>query len=544
MRQHGDLDFGRAAYDRRCWLDAYKSLTIAAEQSTLDAQDLWRLGVSAYMIGREEDWVAALERRYRAQRDSDEGVAAARSAFWIGFYLASRGAAGRAAGWLGRAQRLLDGKAPCAEEGYLLLAAAYEQMFSGAYEAAYASASDAVAIGERFGEADLVAYARHLQGRTLVRQARVGDGLALLDEVMVSVLADELSPLVTGVLYCSVIEACQEVYEPARAGEWTEALARWCETQPSMVANAGQCLVHRAEIARLHGHWDGALEQAQRAAERFALGVDQRACAAAFYQQAEVRRLRGDTAAAEEAYRSVSRLGAEPQPGLGLLRLAQGQAEFAASGVGRALSVTTQPLHRAPLLTAQVEIMLARGENEHARQSATELDEIADRYVCTVLQAMAAQARGALDLADNRPEDSLRSLRRAGTLWRQVEAPYETARVRVLAGSGCRMLGDTDGACWEWEAARTAFTELGAAPDLAHLDTLVRGEPAAAGCGLSPRELEVLRLLATGYTNKAIAGELVLSTKTVDRHVSNIFTKCGVSSRSAATAYAYQQGLV
>jgi DNA-binding NarL/FixJ family response regulator len=365
-----------------------------------------------------------------------------------------------------------------------------------------------------------------------------------LDEAMVSVSTGELSPIASGIVYCGVILGCQAAYELRRALEWTAALSQWCEEQPDMVAFTGRCLVHRTEIMALRGAWDEALDEARRAGGRCLRGKNQRAAGEASYLQAEVHRLRGDFAAAEDAYREASQRGREPQPGLALLRLAQGQAGAAAASIRRVLAETTERPARAGLLPAAVEIMLAAGEADGAGAACEELEGIAADYESGMLDAVAAQARGALLLAEGEAERGLVALRRAAQIWQELDAPYEAARARALVARGCRALGDEDAATMELAAARLAFTRLGAAPALAEIDAL--GEPAAPSDahGLTARELEVLRLVAAGWTNKAIAADLVLSERTVERHVSNIFAKLGLSSRSAATAFAYEHELV
>jgi DNA-binding NarL/FixJ family response regulator len=313
-----------------------------------------------------------------------------------------------------------------------------------------------------------------------------------------------------------------------------------------MVAHTGVCLVHRAEIMQLQGAWDAALEEARRAGERFAEGVlNERVCGKAYYRQGEVHRLRGARKAAEALYREASRRGYEPQPGLALLRLAEGKRDAASSAISRVLDEASQPRARAALLPAYVEIMLAGGEVDKARSACHELETISGAHRSDMLRAMSAQARGALALAEgDDPQTALVALREAWQAWQELEAPYEAARVRVLIGLGCRAAGDEDTAAWELDAARGVFDGLGAVPDVAQVDSLTASPQAAAAHGLTQRELQVLRLVARGETNRSIAAELVLSDRTIDRHVSNIFTKLRVSSRAAATAWAYEHDLV
>jgi DNA-binding CsgD family transcriptional regulator len=540
-----ELGRGRESYARRAWMDAYRSLSRADQASPLGAEDLELLATSAFMLGRDDDCLSSLERAHHAYLDAGEAMRAVRCAFWLVINLALGGEMSRATGWLGRAQRLVERDGgDCVERGYLLVPIMLRHEAAGDWEAAYAAAADAAEIGERFGDADLLALAIHEQGCALIQQERVEEGLGLLDEAMVAVIAGELSPIITGIVYCSVIMGCQEVYALRRAQEWTVALTRWCEEQPEMVAFSGRCLVHRAEIMELHGAWQEALEEARRAHQRCLQGKNHSAAAQAFYRQAEVHRLQGRFSAAEEAYRDASRCGCEPQPGLALLRLAQGNDDAAAAAIRRAVGETTEPLKRARLLPAYVEIMLAVGDVQEAHNACRELEEISARYESGMLGAMSAHAEGAVDLAQGDTRAALLALRHAWQMWQELEVPYEAARVRVLLGLACRTLGDDDTAALELEAARDVFARLGAAPDLARADSLTRRAASVDARGLTPRELQVLRLLAAGRTNKAIAAELVLSERTVDRHVSNIFTKLGVSSRTAATAYAYKQQLV
>ena len=544
-REAGLIERGRESYANQAWTVAYEFLSRADAASSLEVDDVELLATTAYMLGRDDEWMRLLERAHHRHLEGGEPLRAARCAGWIGMNLAIRGETGPSAGWLGRAQRLLDREAgECVEHGYILLPLAFEHVVLGDYEAAAAAAADAAAIGERFRDADLFALAVQGQGEILIKQGRVKEGLGLLDEAMVAVTAGELSPIPTGLVYCSVIAACQEVYELRRAREWTAALTTWCEQQSGLLAFTGRCLVHRAEILQLHGAWREALDEARQAQVRLTQVTNQRAAADASYRQGELQRLLGELNPAEVSYRQASRAGREPQPGLALLRLAQGSVNDAAAAIRRALGETAEPLERASLLPAFVEIMLAVGDIEQARSGCEELEQISASYESRMLAALAAHARGAVELADGDARAALVSLRRAGQVWQELEAPYEAARARVLVGLACRALDDRDAVTLELEAARAVFDQLGAAPDLARVDSLTPRAAPGEAQGLTLRELQVLRLVAAGETNKRIAAELVLSDRTIDRHVSNIFTKLGVSSRAAATAYAYEHQLV
>ena len=540
------LERGRRSSAAQAWPDAFEALASADRAQRLGAPDLQRLATAAYMLGRDDDYVGALERAHRAARDAGEPPRAVRCAFWLGHHFLFRGATARAAGWFARAQRLLDRAGQdCVERGYLLIPVWLERMDRGDYRAGYDTAVEAAGIGERFGDADLVWLARDDQARALLQQGRVAEGLRLVDEALVVASTGDLSPIVTGIVYCNTIAFCRDAYEVRHAREWTDALAGWCERQPGMVAHNGLCLVHRAELLLLGGTWGAALEEARRSAERFTRGLlNELACGRAWYCQGEAHRLRGEFAAAEAAYRAASRCGHEPQPGLALLRLAQGNTAAAAAAIRRVVGETTEPLGRVGLLPAYVEIMLAAGTPDRARAACRELDQLAAHQGNEVLAALAAEARGAVALPEGRAAEALPALRRALAVWQALAAPYAAARVRVLLGRACRALGDDDTAALELDAARARFAQLGAAPDRARVDALRAGTTAAGAHRLTARELAVLRLVAAGKSNREIAAALVISEHTVARHVQNIFAKLAVSSRTAAAAFAFAHGLL
>ena len=536
------LQRGRQSFERRAWLDAYQALRVADQEEPLAVDDLDRLATSAYLVGRELEFVQYLERLHRIHLDAGAPQRAARYAFWLGLTLLFRGQAAQSNAWIARGRRLIDG-IDCVEAGFLLLPLVEQQLHEGDVQAAHATATEAAAVGSRFGDADLIAIARHLQGRALIAAGSVVDGLALLDESMLSVVAGELSLLLTGLMYCSVIAACRQVYALGRAREWTFALSSWCEQQSQELTFTGTCLVHRAEIMQFHGAWPDALAEARSACER-SDRASLRPPAAALYQQAEIHRLRGEFDRAEEAYRAASHSGFDPQPGLALLRLCQGRTDAAAAAIGRLFGATTDPRRRARLLPARIEIALAIGEVAEAREAWHELDGLAQSFDSDVLRATTLQAGGAIELSDGSARTALVQLRQAFEEWGRLDVPYECARVRLLIGLACHSLGDSETAALEFSAARSVFEQLEAKPDLERMDRLKSRALASEKRQLTRRECEVLRLIAAGHTNRAIAATLSVSERTVDRHVSNILVKLGVPSRAAATAYAYSHNLL
>ena len=528
------------------WSEIYARLAAADRESPLGPDDLVRLAGASFLIGREAESARFWARAYHGFHDRAEPAAAARSAFWLAYGLLDKGDLAQASGWLARARRLLDECGQdCVERGYLLLPDALRAISEGEYEPAADRFRLAATAGQRFGDADLIALARHGEGRALLRLGRTAEGLELLDEAMVAVTAGEVSPVVAGDVYCGVISGCQEVFDWRRAREWTAALARWCDDQPDLVPYRGQCLLRRAEVLQLHGDWAAALDEARRACERLADPAGQAGLGAALYQLAELHRLRGELAEAEEAYRQASLHGRRPQPGLALLRLAQGEVAAALAAIAGALNESAERRTRSRLLPAQVEIALAAHDNALARTAADELAAIATEIGASYLRAASWQATGRVRLGEGDARRALADLREAEAAWRELEVPYEAARTRVAIAIACRALGDECAAGLELEAARSAFGKLEAAQDLAQVERL--GErsavPAGAG-GLTPRELQVVRLVAAGATNRAIAARLRISEKTVARHLSNIFVKLEVPSRAAATAYAYEHRLV
>jgi ATP/maltotriose-dependent transcriptional regulator MalT len=361
---------------------------------------------------------------------------------------------------------------------------------------------------------------------------------------MIAVTADEVSALNAGGVYCSVIDACGEIFDLRRAQEWTQALERWCASQPDLVPYRGQCLVRRAELLQLRGQWAEALRQAQAAREFLSRPTPKPSAAAADYRVGEIHRLLGNFAEAEVAYRQASQWRSCTGPGLALLRLAQGQIDAANTAIRRLAAEDRDTGVRATILDAYVEIALVANDVTSARAASNELTEIAAQHEIPFLRALSYRAKGAVLLAEGDATRALADLRESWNLWCDLHAPYEAARVRTLIALACNELGDEENARLEFSGARQTFEELGATVDLSKLDVLLRGSSGNVVSPLTERELQVLKLIASGLTNRAIAKKLYISEKTVARHVSNIFTKLNLYSRTAAAAYAYDHNLV
>ena len=537
------LELGRAHYAARSWQAAVDQLTQADDDGGLSGPDLERLAVATALTGRAPTAVEILTRAHKRFLDDGDVISAARCAGWIGMHLMLLGERATSGGWFARAQRLVqEAPTPCSVEGLLLIPAGLGAMYGGDPGNAAAMFGRAEQIGEEFHDPDVTGLSRLGLGHAQIMLGRSDEGLRLLDEAMVAVTAGEISPIPSGIIYCGVIDACHLAFDVHRAQEWTTALDRWCQAQPDLVPFSGQCRARRAELYVMHGAWSEALEAARIAQERLRLG-DRDALFGAHYQQGEVERLRGDLDAAEQSYRRANESGYDPQPGLALLRLARGNARSAQSLIRRAAG-DADPATRRRRLPAQVEIELAAGDVAAARACAEELTAVSRSSPMPIVRAVACQADGTVLLAEGDPADALRQLRRAWALWMDLDAPYEAARCRIASGRACHALGDDDSAAMEFEAARAVLLELGAGPELAALEAMSADRSAPVGSGLTPREVDIVRHVSTGMTNRQIAHQLFVSEKTVARHLSNIFTKLGLASRAAVTAYAYEHGLV
>ena len=536
------LAAGRDAFARHAWTQAYAELSAADRASPLDLEDVERLAVSAYLIGRDQ---ASADLWARAHSDSvrqHDLPRAARCTFWLVADLLTKGQVARANGWLARAQRLLDDEAcECAERGLLLVLVARRHIKEGNVAAASGRAEEAIALARQFPDPALQVFSRLIQAQLCVRRGEGARAATLFDEIMVAVTVGDVPPLAVGTVYCAVIDSCNAVFDLGRAREWTSALSGWCSDQPDLVPFRGQCLVHRAELLRLEGAWSQAMEEAERACNWLSESTGK---GPALYQVAEIHRLRGDFAKADAAYQQASQFGYAPEPGLALLRMAQGRQHAAEAAIRRGLRETHSRAKRAEMLAACVELMIAVPDLPAARAAEEELRSMDAACSAPFLRSLSAHATGGVLLADGDPRAALTPLREAWMGWQELEAPWQAARVRVLLGLACRALGDEDGAALEFDAAGKIFDRLGAAPDAERVTSL-SGSSAGAGSGvLTSRERQIISLLATGMTNRAIAQGLAISERTVDRHVSNILSKLDLPSRAAATAYAYEHGLI
>lgn len=533
------LELARVAYKEHRWTGAQEAFSDAQREGQLPARDLELAATTAFMLGLETEGVNTLTRAHEAFLAADDIAGAARCAAWLGIQLSNAGNRVRGRGWLARAQRLVHGQGePEDDTGFLLIPLALGSLYSGDVDVALRAFDELADFAQRFGDRDLICLAQLGRGQARIAAGRIEEGMILLDEAMVAVTANEISPLPAGIIYCAVIGTCHLAYDLRRAHEWTAALDQWCAAQPDMIPYSAQCQAHRAALYRLHGAWREAYGAALIAQERFGRG-DRDAAYGAFYQKGEIERLRGDFEDAEASYRRAGETGFEPQPGLALLALARGDREVALALIRSAVE-GSDPGTRLRMLPALVTIELASGRVGAARVAADELRTVGSDSRMPLLKASASHANAAVLLEEGDARGALGEARRASALWRDLDVPFELAQCRALIARAHRLLEDEASAEVEFQAARAIFAELGAQPSLEELDAVRR----PADSPLTAREIEVLRLVASGLTNKAIAARLYLSDKTVARHLSNIFAKTDLPSRAAATAYAYQHRLV
>lgn len=517
-----------------------------AEGDRVPIDDLERAATSACLRGADEEteglWISAHNESLRR----GDLPRAARCIYWLVLDLFNRREWARGNGWLARGLELLEPVGECAPLGLLLVLMSRNHLREGDTDAAAQAANRAFELARRFGDPDLAVFSRMSLALVHTRRGELREAATLFDQIMIGVTVDSVSPVAVGVVYCAVIDACRSLFDLGRAREWTTALDRWCSSRPNVVAFRGKCLVHRSEILRLSGAWPQALAEAEQACEWS--GAHQNSfrypAGAAFYELGELHRLRGDAAEATEAYRRAGAHGQLPEPGRSLLQFAQGNRDDAAAAIRRLLAERQGSVSRAEVLLAAAEILPAIDDLTTARLAADELSRMHEQIPAPALHALAAHAAGAVSLAAGDVPGALRRLREAWMLWQELEMPYQAARVRMLIGQACQRSGDIVAAQFEFDGARQFFERVSAQPDIELVDRLRQSPVSRDTNVLSNRERQVIELLATGITNREIARQLSISERTVDRHVSNILLKLNVSTRSAATAYAFQHDLV
>lgn len=539
-----ELAGARADYERGDWVAAYSAWS-TVDQAVLGADDLVDVGVAAFLLGHRDESVRALQRAYHLRVGEGDVAGAVRVAFRLAMVLATGGEPALFAGWTARAERLLadlpDGGRDTAERGYVAFLRLHRALGTGDFVAATELASEVTAVGRDLADPDLLALGLCSSGRLSVYAGQVAEGLALLDEAMVGVLTGELHPVIAGRTYCTAIEGCQEIGAMDRVAAWTSALRRWCSEQPGLLEFTGQCAVHHGQVLRLRGAWPAAVAELVDARRRYEAVGSHDAVGQAERERGDLLGLTGDLDGAEDAYEEATAHGCDPQPGLALVWLARGRRDAARSAVQRALAEIGNPVARVRLLPAAVEVLLADGCLDDARACVAELDGLATAFGSDPLLATAAQAHALMELEDGDPAGALPYARKAHQLWTRVNCPFEAARVRVLTGRAMILLGDEESGRRDLHAALDALHRLGAAIVARQVERLL--SPGSLPGGLTAREVEVLRLVAGGRSNTRIAADLVLSEKTVARHLSNIFTKLGVTSRTAAAAFAFEHDL-
>lgn len=540
MTSSSALDAARAAVADRRWADAYEGLAGVDATGGLGAADLDLLGTVALLRGAPQVAVDVLTRAYEAHLAGDDAAGAARTAGWLALYLIELGDFTRSVAWAARAMRLVSAMAePGALAGFVRLAPAVAQLGSGNPAEARQEFEGVLAIAERLGDHELAAVTGIGLGKSLIEVGAIAEGFACFDTLMTSVAGGDVAPVSVGVISCAIISDAIMAFDLERATRWSNLLDRWCRDQPELITFSGQRHALQAGLMLIRGAWAEASTAAELAMSRFRAG-DYRAVFGAPYYLAELARLRGAFHSAEESYRRAGESGWEPQPGYALLHLAVGSVRAAQDEIRRSVA-GSDPFTRRYLMPAVVEIEIAAGDVAAARRALEELREASRSTPTPMLAATVTAAEARVLLADGDASAALGAARVAVDAWQAVGAPYEGARSRVTAGRALLELGDRDAALIEFARAREVFAGLGAEPAVTELEGIMGDRRAG---GLTPREFEVLRLVSTGLTNRAIAVRLSLSEKTVARHISNIFGKLGLSTRAAATAYAYENGLV
>ena len=514
--------------------------------TSVEVGELEQKALAAYLSGAQDACEDLWTRAHSECLRAGDIERAALNIFWLTLDLFNRGEWARGNGWLSRGMHLVESGGDSASFGMLWVLASRNHLKQGEIEAADKAARRALDIAASVEDPDLTVFSRLAFSLVRLRQRQFAEATALFDEIMVGVTVDNVSPVAVGVIYCAVIDGCRSFFDLSRAREWTTALSQWYSMRPDAAAFRGKCLVNRSEIMRLSGYWTDALAEAERACAwteahensfRYPVG-------AAFYELAEIHRLRGNASAAEAAYRRASEHGHPTEPGFTLLQFAGGKTETAATSIRRLLSESQSDVLRASVLHAAVEILIACDDVATAQTAADELATMTTQYNAPALRAFAAGASGAIHLVNGDAPAALKSLRDAWMLWQELDAPYEAARVRVLIGQVYEKMSDHAAAELEFDGARRVFDRLAAQPDIVRTDALRRHDPKTDATPLTARELQVIDLIARGKTNRAIARQLSISERTVDRHVSNILLKLNLPSRSAATAYAYQHHLI
>lgn len=523
------LDTAHAAVERGDWRTAYDVLAaVRAEGTPLPLEAVDELGRAAWWLGRTQESIRLSEEVHHQLLADGLLDRAAQSAAEVAIVAMLRGDGALGSGWLSRARRLLQDRPPGLAHGLVAFADCLVAIETSDLDAVRARALEMQALGRQIGELTISSLGLMLEGVARARDGELVDGFALLDEAMLPVIGGQVIPEFAGAMYCLTISTCTELADLERARRWTVATERWCEQFSDAVMYLGICRVHRAHLLEREGAWDRAEQEAQRVCEELA-DVNASVVAEGFYQVGEVRRLRGELDAAEQSYRRARALGRIPQPGEALLRLARGQHEEAWQVIEQAFGeCRDDPFTRARLLLAEAEIGHATRRATDVARSASSLDAIAERYGSEGLCTWAAHARGLSLLTAGDAGQAVEALTDARRRYDAMHARYDAARLRLLQAECERMLGHDDRASAEERAGRAALDALGAAPT----------SPPPGG--LTPRELEVLAHVAAGASNRRIGEALSITEKTVGRHLSNIYLKLDVGSRTEAAAWAHQ----